>query len=287
MTKRKSWKPKGVCLGEEDHVALHFQGSSWARSFAFCLLPADRLSSAGPPGQAPFEVGYTIRRPSKSLVHTDVHRDILRAVASSTTLALETDEPGHYTYSFDRVGDRNYGLSSMAGRALTFDHEVYGRPSARWLSTRRISLCAHSKLTPASLSGKEGLLALKGKAPFAVTLHITTPKSSQPIVRTIEEIPTDEWRIDLDDLEFSQLGLYTVSVESVADASGCAQDLMGEGVEDAKAFKVEVAETASIVQVQKGEDVCVGQSLDFLLQGTSPWSLTYVAEQRLQPLACR
>jgi nucleoporin POM152 len=217
-----------------------------------------------------------VRRPSQSLVHNDVHRDILRAAGSSTTLALETDEPGHYTYSFDRVGDRNYGLSPLAGRPLTFDHEVYGRPSARWQSTDRLSRCAHSKLKPASLSAKQGLLALKGKAPYAVTLHITTPKSSQPIVRTIADIPTDEWRIDLDDVEFTQLGLHTISVESVADASGCAQDLTGEGIEDAKAFKVEVAETASIVQVQKGEDVCVGQSLDFLLQGTSPWSLTCV-----------
>lgn len=163
---------------------------------------------------------------------------------------------------------------------MTLDHEVYGRPSARWLSTSRINLCAHSKLTPAataSLGAKQGVLALKGKAPYSVTLHIVTPKSSQPVVRTIADILTDEWRIELGDFEFSQLGVYTVSVESVADASGCAQDLAGDGIEDSKAFRVEIAETASIVQVQKGEDVCVGQSLDFLLQGTAPWSLTCVS----------
>lgn len=270
--------PKGVCVGTEDHVALHFDGPSpgslapqlsapacsMLTPLHLVLLPPDAA------GQAPFEVGYSVTRSSGK-----THKDVLRAIGGSTTFALDTADPGRYTYSFDRVGDRNYALAPL-GSKITFDHEVYGRPSAMWLSTETVSVCANSRLTPATLGPSRGMLALKGKAPFAVTLHISTPKSAHPVVRTVGDIHAHEWPVAVDDFEFSQLGQYTVSVESVSDASGCAQDLAAEGVEEAKAFRVEVAETASVVQVQKVEDVCVGQSLDFLLQGSPPWTLTYV-----------
>lgn len=199
------------------------------------------------------------------------------SIASSTVFPLHTSEPGVYTYTFNHVGDANYpSLYLPSARRITFDHEVYGRPSAMFVSTKRISLCSNSRLGPSTLPPGQGLLLFKGKAPFEVTLHIQTAKATHPVVRTISNIQSNEWQLSIDDYEFHHLGVYSISIETVRDASGCEQDLSAEEVEEAKTLKVEVAETASVAQLQRGEDVCVGQALDFQLQGSPPWSLTFV-----------
>jgi nucleoporin POM152 len=61
------------------------------------------------------------------------------------------------------------------------------------------------------------------------------------------------------------------------DASGC-----GYAFEDAAVLStpVDVVETARVVPISHDVDVCVGDTLDFLLQGTAPWIVEYKWDKR-------
>jgi nucleoporin POM152 len=223
-------------------------------------------------GQAPFKVEYSVSRDLHSVKH-----DSIPSAYTSVKVPLKTDEPGAYTYVFEKIGDANYdprpegvqGASSKSGK-LILKQEVRERPSASFgtSSDAPISLCSRSLLNPTTSGGK-ALIQFRGQAPFDVTLHLHLDESSQPAVRHIKGVQSP-WKIDLPDFEFEHVGMYRIKIASVSDASGCDRK---EREQDVAELRVEVAETASVIPLIKTRDVCVGQQLDFLLQGTKPWNL--------------
>lgn len=199
---------------------------------------------------------------------------------STAIFHLETSDPGVYTYSFDKIGDVNYrpgpqGITSAArSRKLLLEQEVYARPSASFQSTAPISVCSHDSIGPSSSTSKSPVVMFRGKAPFSIELNIWTAKRVSPFVRRVDNIKTTEWKLEVPDFEFDGVGSYSIAIARVQDASGCDQDVLGD---DESTIKVEVAETASIIPLSKAQDVCVGQELAFMLQGSSPWTLTSVS----------
>jgi nucleoporin POM152 len=241
-----------VCLGVEDQFALKMQG------------------------QAPFSISYTHLHTYKGH-RTQTKPLTLGAVQSVKTFPLETSDPGQHTYTFSAVGDTHYlpitsGLLSPARSGnLVVHQEVYARPSAAFeIQSTPISLCSNAVLSPAS-SGAKGIILLQGKAPFDLELNIRTVTSPTPVVKWIRGIKTNEWNLDVPDFEFAFVGTYQVAIASVRDATGCEEEVLGE---EGRSVKVEVAETASVVAVSKQRDVCVGQSLQFMLRGQAPWTLS-------------
>lgn len=87
----------------------------------------------------------------------------------------------------------------------------------------------------------------------------------------ISDITSNTWSLKLD-YAFTLSGLHDISVRSIADANGCERNY---DARDAPRTLMDVAEIATIAAVSPQNDYCVGQSLDFTLQGTQPWTVTY------------
>jgi nucleoporin POM152 len=68
----------------------------------------------------------------------------------------------------------------------------------------------------------------------------------------------------------NEIGRYEVSIVSMSDISDCEQMIYET---DRLSTTVEVVESARIVPVSQNKDLCVGDTLDFLLQGKAPWTI--------------
>jgi len=68
----------------------------------------------------------------------------------------------------------------------------------------------------------------------------------------------------------NEIGRYEVSIVSMSDISDCEQIVYES---DQLSTTVEVVESARIVSVSQNKDLCVGDTLDFLLQGKAPWTI--------------
>ena len=58
-------------------------------------------------------------------------------------------------------------------------------------------------------------------------------------------------------------------------AAGSTASLIFTRTPPDKAISIEVAETADIAAVSSREDYCVGEVVDFSLQGSPPWTVAY------------
>lgn len=83
------------------------------------------------------------------------------------------------------------------------------------------------------------------------------------------DVPGSEWTLDLPHA-MKEIGRHEVSVTSLSDQSGCEWVIHDE---DRLTTSLEVVESARIVAVNQVENLCVGDTLDFLLQGKAPWTI--------------
>jgi nucleoporin POM152 len=112
-------------------------------------------------------------------------------------------------------------------------------------------------------------IRLSGKAPFVLGLAVRKPASS--VVKTYEiDVAGKEWALDLPQHVMDVVGRHEIAITSLRDQSGCDW-AVGDG--DVLVGAVEVVESARIVAVNAVEDLCVGDTLDFLLQGKAPWTI--------------
>jgi nucleoporin POM152 len=79
--------------------------------------------------------------------------------------------------------------------------------------------------------------------------------------------------LDLPDHVAEEIGRHEVSILKLEDASGCEWEVHEQ---DRLSTVVDVVESARIVAVNSVEDLCVGDRLDFLLQGKAPWTIRWV-----------
>ena len=109
---------------------------------------------------------------------------------------------------------------------------------------------------------------VQGKAPFTLELGVRRPATSKLETFTVE-LKNNEWTLDLP-YEVKDAGRYEITVVSIKDASGCEQEIKDA---DVRSTTVDVVESARIVPVAQVDDLCVGDTLDFLLQGKAPWTV--------------
>ncbi|ORY24076.1 hypothetical protein BCR39DRAFT_548028 [Naematelia encephala] len=225
-----TYRHAGLCAGEEDQVALRFEG------------------------QAPYELGYRYTTKDRT------YKDVLKSASSNGVLHLAF-EPGSHRYDLLDLKDSNYARTPVS---MVIEHEVYRRPSASFTKINTQPVCLDSPL-----SG-DARIKLTGKAPFSLLMAVRKPASSHHAQYQVE-VPGHEWTLDLP-LLLSDVGRHEVSIVSVSDASGCAH-IVHES--DRLNTIVEVVESARIVPVDNVQDLCVGDNLDFLLQGKAPWTIEY------------
>ncbi|WVQ93493.1 hypothetical protein IAU59_000567 [Kwoniella sp. CBS 9459] len=206
-------------------------------------------------GQAPFELGYRYTSDGRTSKH------VLKSAQETGILHLAT-EPGHHRYDFLNVVDGNYPNTDVK---ITLEHDVHTRPSVSFAKQNSRALCLDSLLHG------DAKIQLKGVAPFSVHLSIRKPASTS-ITNHVIPVLTNEWTLDIPTHELTEIGRHEVLITRVDDASGCEQVINDT---DELRTVVEVVESAKIVAVDERTDLCVGDSLDFLLQGKAPWTIEY------------
>ncbi|KAK4690061.1 hypothetical protein P7C73_g21, partial [Tremellales sp. Uapishka_1] len=228
------YKHVGLCSGEEDQVALKFDG------------------------QPPFEVRYHYTVDGKTSKHS------LKSPTNTGILHLGT-EPGSHRYAISELGDGNYPSSTSS---LTIEHQVNQRPSASFVKQNSKTLCLDQVLQ------SDAKIRSVGQPPFAVDLSIRKTATNN-ISRTTIVSEKSEWTLDLEKqgIAVNQVGKYEVAILAVRDESGC-DFIVHEG--DKLTTTIDVVETARIMAVDQNHDLCVGDTLDFILQGKAPWAIDYI-----------
>ncbi len=235
------YRHKGLCAGEEDQVALRFHGERSS-------IQAELILS----GQSPFELGYRYTAEGHTSKHT------LKSAQETGILHLAT-EPGHYRYDFLDLKDSNY---PSTGVSFALEHDVYTRPSVRFMKHNTKSICLDQPLYG------DAKVQLIGKAPFILTFTIRKPASIK-LEEHHMQVDGHERTLELPDI-MTEVGRHEVTITSISDSSGCEQIINDS---DRLTTTVEVVESARIVPATQQADLCVGDTLDFLLQGKAPWTI--------------
>lgn len=146
--------------------------------------------------------------------------------------------------------------------SLVLENEVFSRPSVSFIKSNLKPICLDSPIKG------ESKLKLHGKTPFKLEVSVRRPASS--LVKTFElDIDSSEWNLDLPYI-VKEVGRYEIQIIGLKDSSGCDWVV---GDHDVLTTVVEVVESARIVPVSNEVDLCVGDTLDFLLQGKAPWTV--------------
>jgi nucleoporin POM152 len=183
---------------------------------------------------------------------------------------MRTTQPGTHVYALQHLADATYNtgisLDNKRTRGLRLEQVIHTRPSARFKSTARISRCLNADL---NLSHDPGaVLVLKGTPPF--TLSVAVRNLAEGETHHTQIVTHDhEWAVNVPDYVFRTIGPHVVAVEKVRDASMC--DELGGARE--RSLWVDVAETAAIIPLERRVDYCVGDVLNFQLEGTAPWQV--------------
>lgn len=223
-------------------------------------------------GVSPYQVTYSITREKEKADHfaftalQDIHR-----------VNLRTTHPGRIHYQVTAIGDSRYPLnddraSPDTRELLHFEQQILARPMAYFKTASRLSYCLNDALKPKPefLANSDGMVVFEGKPPFVAHFSIKNLASSE-VKHEMMEFNKREWHLDFPNYVFSTVGSYLITIDSVHDASNC-DELVTDIAQ--RSVWVDVAETAMIVPFERRTDVCVGDLLQFQLEGITPWTIT-------------
>lgn len=244
-------------------------------------------------GQPPFFVTYDLIEDGPDGQKRKQTKD-LQSIQKHAQFELSTATPGHKIYEFTGVSDSNYaqltktGLvspdqSSKAGR-VRLEQDILARPSVIFIEQdKKPVFCVKDSLD--SSHAHTPSLRLTGAAPFRVELEIS-PDGSQVSQRYSDIfIKTNNWKLHLPQHVFAESGPSTVYLRKVVDNTGCER-IIPRGAKGTL-VRFEVADIASIAAVQPQADHCVGDSIDFVLQGSAPWTVQYEFEGKKQKVTAK
>ncbi|WWD16439.1 hypothetical protein CI109_100865 [Kwoniella shandongensis] len=246
------FKPRPIVTLQE-LGAISRQGSGYKHK-GLCAGQEDQAALRFT-GQAPFELGYRYTADGRTSKH------ILKSAQETGILHLAT-EPGHHRYDFMTLADGNYPQTDVS---IVLEHDVHSRPSVSFTKHNSRPICLDSPLS------SDAKIHLKGVAPFKLSLAVRKPASTSVTTHQVT-VNSHDWTLDLLEHEMKEIGRHEVMITRVEDQSGCEQVVNDE---DELRTTVEVVESARIVAVDERRDLCVGDSLDFLLQGKAPWTIEY------------
>ena len=202
----------------------------------------------------------------------------INSIQPHTRFQLHTATPGRKYYEVKQIGDAAYPLSkhknTLISRSerLLFEQEVFPKPSAKFKTDARLSYCLNDALSPREPGSPDGTVLLEGTPPFQLQLSIRNLAASK--VR-MESVTVNEkiWKLNLPSYHFASVGPYQVTIDSIRDSSPCDR---AELDPLRRSIWIDVAETAAVVPLEKKKDFCVGDAIQFELEGTPPWVIGYV-----------
>lgn len=229
-------------------------------------------------GRPPFQIMYNVAIGTETGGTKLLDQPTFNSIQPRTRFQLHTSNPGRMYYEVKQIGDAAYPLAKHKdaviprSERLLFEQQVSMRPSARFKNRNRMSYCYNDAFTPRDPLTTDGMVVLEGTPPFRLRLSIKNLAASQVEMKTVE-VGDNVWKIDLPSYSFKSMGPHLISIESVQDASNCAQAVLDPLT---NSIWVDVAETAAIIPFDRREDFCVGDVSQFQLEGTPPWTIGYV-----------
>lgn len=235
-----------VCVSAPDYVDISLQGA--------------------PPFQVTYQTTLDKERPEQ-------HQ--FSSLQPDYRLPLLTNRAGRVFYEILALGDARYSpqTENREATSLKWEQQVLARPNAYFKNSARLSYCLNDAFMPRPEHqvSQDGLMVLSGKPPFIVHFTIQNMASSE-VKKEMLELSTHEWQPQFPDYFFTTVGSYLITIDSVHDASSCEE--VKDDMERRKLW-VDVAETAMIVPFERRTDVCVGDLLQFQLEGIPPWTINY------------
>ncbi|KAF9454153.1 hypothetical protein P691DRAFT_798413 [Macrolepiota fuliginosa MF-IS2] len=248
-----------ICEGVSDHVDLDLTG------------------------RPPFQIMYNIAQDSEAGGTKLVGQPTFNSIQPHTRFQLQTSTSGRMYYEVKQIGDAAYPLTKHKtaiiprSERLLFEQQVMKRPSVQFKNRNRMTYCQNDALTPLDPSSNDGILLFEGTPPFTLTLTVKDVAASHPESQTIE-VHDHIWKLSLPSYQFKSIGPYLVIIESVTDASNCAQSALDPMF---SSIWIDVAETAAIIPFERREDICVGDVAQFQLEGIPPWTVGYAINKKV------
>lgn len=303
-----------VCRGTPDSVELRLSGhfpvevTYEQRSLAWIASPESAVVRSGSAGRgvgspgaarregsgvADGELGFLEMDGEPSSANAK-ERSTFSAAQDTTVFTLSTEAPGWHVYELLQVGDTSYPLAAIRGdaasSALRVEQMVHPLPSAAFAAPegngrKRAAFCVGDTL--ASGQGSKSAaptVHLSGTPPFTLEFELSSSSSQASSARFVRSgIKTHTVQLEVDEKEaanfkFDSTGEWRFKILSLQDGNGCATSSaasLGQLSSANAASTIEVADTASIAPVGTRQDYCVGETVEFMLFGSSPWSVSY------------
>lgn len=237
---------QAICAGEEDVLGLQFHGKG---PFKYRLQHSLAANSG-----------------KKELA-------VKESYTNMGTLHMSS-EPGQHLYQITAIADSVYDLprESSSGHLVSVAQTVHHWPTAAFKNSGVLTYCLNDSL---KRKGEKGQIKFVGQAPFSVVLEVTRGVKPSGQRFTKRDIKDHLWTVDIGDFVFGDVGSYAIKILSVSDATGCEWAAIEE---DVSPLDILVVEPASVMALSQEQDRCVGDLLEYSLQGTPPWVLTYAWE---------
>ncbi|KAK0547504.1 hypothetical protein OC845_004073 [Tilletia horrida] len=230
-------------------------------------------------GQHPVEYSWQQHIPSPGRSHHGYQTDVLQAASAQdvSSFQLLTSTPGWHIYELLEVGDAVYERKALAkdARGAVLEQYVQPLPSAAVQQGKDLSFCVGEALGASTKALPS--INLVGTPPFSIDFKITHDSTGKSRTFHRRDVAGHRFNIDIpaSEFNFSSTGTWRLSLLKVTDGNGCETLLGEDGQRRSGDLVMEVAETASIAAVGDRDDYCVGESVEFLLQGNPPWMVEY------------
>jgi nucleoporin POM152 len=227
-------------------------------------------------GKAPFTLRYTVDRVTDSNKVERISSAEEQVRGKLGRVQLATKDSGRYTYTFSSIDDDNYKTAGYTQKPIyTLQHTVLKRPNAVFVDGReRVFQCIGDNMEDSIQ------IALQGAPPFDLILEMKHDSHPREIIR-LTNITEKNYKFKPPTL--STTGRYKIQLVSLQDATGCEKSF-DRDLKDTS-ISVQVSDVARIASLNS-DSVCVGDFLSYTLQGTPPFTVTYmfngVIQEKLQ-----
>ncbi|KAG0258256.1 hypothetical protein BG011_003411 [Mortierella polycephala] len=244
-----------------------------SREGDYFVLPAvckdaDRTLELRMTGKAPFELRYKRIYRSARGAKEEVKTLVEMSQHSTMRLPIMTEQAGTISYQFETLSDATYKNIEVRHekRIVVFKHLVRSPPRATLINTEKQFYCKNE------ITGANEKIAIKiedGVGPYTLAIEIMRPY--QAVAEKLyahDVVPRNgvyEWTLSA---RFTDMGLYKVSILRVTDINGCSAG-------GTSAVEFDVLDTPSITPLRSITDTCVGDKLEYSIQGEAPPFMVY------------
>lgn len=252
------YEKHAICENDEDVLELGLTGELYGE---ILLVKAANIL-----GSSPFTIYYDVTGPRNYL------KQKFAVATKYASLGLQNSKAGDYAYTFTGVSDGIYSQDDL--KAFAFDkivvkQTVNSRPTASFPDRGKIyKICVNTD--PEDSTVEPIPISFTGNGPFTVSLtvqHESTGKSDKIEVKGV----TSKKHLIRNIYEGLGLGKHTIRINSISDGNGCGRSFFKE---DERVY-IFVSDVPYLTQLNAKTDYCVGERIEFALNGVAPFEISY------------